>query len=192
MLDLDTPAPEPRRDINDFRLPQNFGSTLGVQKVLTNIPVGKPGGQKFFRTHPSPSMEFPTLIYQDKTAGETYVVSPTLAPELGTLARPAVLHVAVDRVGNAFLIPVMLPDERGNRNPWHDSLAQAVKLAQEKWVRVQANRASGHYDVIVATAELSEPTWPTESVDTLVDIAFRGRTIKSPDHPIIQGLQGKI
>lgn len=32
MLDLDTPSPEPRRDINDFRLPQNFGATLGVQR----------------------------------------------------------------------------------------------------------------------------------------------------------------
>ena len=36
---------------SSLRLSQNFGETLGVKKVLTTVPVGKPPKDRFFRTH---------------------------------------------------------------------------------------------------------------------------------------------
>ena len=61
---------------SSLRLSQNFGESLGVKKVLTTVPVGKPSKDRFFRTHTSPSWVFPTCILENKAAGEIYVVSP--------------------------------------------------------------------------------------------------------------------
>lgn len=192
MLDLETPTPEPRRDINQLRLPQNFGETLGVRKILTHVPVGKPGPDRFFRVHPSEAMRFGTLIYEDKATKDVYVVVPDLADMFGRLARPVVLHLAVDRRGNPFLIPVPLPSQSGSRIPWHESLAQAVNKAKDDWVRIASNMAAGVYDVFVATAALQPPDWPDKKIDELVSLAFKGKIVDQLDHPVIQGLQGKV
>ena len=191
MIDTNTTSPELRREIQSLRLPQNFGQTLGVKKLLTNIPVGKPPPSTFFQVHPSLDMEFKTLVYQDKVAGETYAIHPDLGDLLGTLAKAVVLHLAVDRRGNPRLIPVVLPNEAGIRNPWHDSLAQAVSAAKGQWVRITANRTAGVYDIFAAKEQLAPPEWPEQVMDQIVLIAFRGKVIDSPDHPVILGLEGR-
>jgi hypothetical protein len=192
MPELETPTPEPRRDVNAFRLPQNFAENLGVRKVLTHIPVQKPSPDRFFRAHPSATMEFHALIYEDKAAREIYAVVPSLADFFGRLAKPVVLHLAVDRRGNPFLIPVPLPSTSGSRNPWHESLAQAIEKAKTDWVRIASNLAAGVYDIFVATAGGPPPEWPDKVMDELVQLAMNGKIIDSSDHPVIQGLQGKI
>ena len=58
-------------DLNSVRLPTNYGATLGVKKLLTTIPVGKPKKPQFFRTHQSADMVFPTMILENKEAQET-------------------------------------------------------------------------------------------------------------------------
>ena len=54
-----------------------------------------------------------------------------VAQEMGGLVRPVQLRAAIDRQNNVFLIPVPLPGEDGSRNPWHESLAQAVEHAKK-------------------------------------------------------------
>lgn len=191
MIDNTATTPEPRRDIQSLRLPQNFGQTLGVKKLLTNVPVGKPSPATFFQVHPGLDMEFKTLIYQDKAAGEAYAVLPDLVDLLGNLAKAVVLHLAVDRRGNPRLIPVVLPNEAGFRNPWHDSLAHAINAAKGQWVRITANRTVGVYDIFAAKEQLSPAEWPEQSMDQLVQVAFRGKVIDSLDHPVILGLEGR-
>jgi hypothetical protein len=191
MTVLNTSSNQTASDINALRLPQNFGQTLGVKKLLTNVPVDKPRSDVFFRVHPDLSMEFNALIYKDKTSRDTYVVTLDLRDALGNLAKPVVLHLAVDRRGNPYLIPVVLPNESGNRNPWHDSLAQAVNAAKDQWVRVCADLSAGVYDVRVAATTLAPPEWPEQSMEQLVSIAFRGKVINSLEHPIILGLDGR-
>jgi hypothetical protein len=191
MIENTAATPEPRRDIQSLRLPQNFGQTLGVKKLLTNVPVGKPRPAMFFQVHPDASMEFKALIYEDKSAKETYAVHPDFGDFLGNLAKPVVLYLAVDRRGNPHLIPVVLPNEVGIRNPWHDSLAQAVGAARERWVRISANLSAGVYDVYAAKDKLAPPEWPEQSIEELVITAFRGKVINSSDHPVILGLEGR-
>jgi hypothetical protein len=192
MPDINTPTPEPRRDINAFRLPQNFAENLGVRKVLTHIPVQKPSPDRFFRAHPLAAMEFHALIYEDKTAREIYAVAPSLTDFFGRLAKPVVLHLAVDRRGNPFLTPVPLPSNSGSRHPWHESLAQAIEKAKTDWVRIASNLAAGAYDIFVATADVPEPEWPGKTIEEIVQLAFNGKIIDTSDHPVIQSLQGKI
>jgi hypothetical protein len=185
-------APTTGPDLKSLRLPANYGATLGVKKLLTNVLVGKPKKPQFFRTHSSDEMTFPAMILENKEARESYVVVPEVAQEISELVRPVMLHAAIDRQNNVSLIPVPLPGEDGTRNPWHESLAQAVEHAKLKWIRITANMHAGGYDVYEAEGELPEPEWPAHDIDALVQVAFRGKIITSLDHPIVQSLLGKI
>ena len=179
-------------DLKSLRLPANYGATLGVKKLLTNVLVGKPKKPQFFRTHASDDMTFPAMILENKESRESYVVVPEVAQEVSELVRPVMLHAAIDRQNNVSLIPVPLPGEDGTRNPWHESLAQAVEHAKLKWIRITANMHAGGYDVYEAEGELPEPEWPAHDIDALVQVAFRGKIITSLDHPVVQSLLGKI
>jgi len=179
-------------DLNSLRLPANYGSTLGVKKILTTVPVGKPKKSQFFRTHAAEDMAFPAMFLEQKESRESYVVLPDVAQAISELVRPVMLHAAIDRQNNVFLIPVPLPGEDGTRNPWHESLAQAVEHSKLKWIRIAANMHIGGYDVNEAQAELPEPEWPASGIGALIEVAFRGKIITSLDHPVVQALLGRI
>lgn len=179
-------------DLSALRLRTDYGVALGVKKLLTNAPVCRPKKVQFFRTHSSGEMTFPAMMLENKEARESYLVLPEVAQEISELVRPVMLHTAIDRQNNVFLIPVPLPGEDGTRNPWHESLAQAVEHAKRKWIRITANIHVGGYDVYEAEADLPEPEWPAHDIDELVRVAFRGKIISSLDHPIVQSLLGKI
>ena len=188
-------APTPTTTVTDLkslRLPANYGATLGVKKLLNKVLVGKLKKHQFFRTHISDEMTFPAMILENKEARESYVVVPEVAQEISELVRPVMLHAAIDRQNNVSLIPVQLPGEDGTRNPWHESLAQAVEHAKLKWLRITANMHAGGYDVYEAEGELPEPEWPAHDIGALVQVAFRGKIITSLDHPVVQSLLGKI
>ena len=179
-------------DLQALRLPANYGATLGVKKLLTIVPVSRPKKPQFFRTHPADNMTFAAMFLELKESRESYVVLPNVAQEISELVRPVMLHAAIDRQNNVFLIPVPLPGEAGTRNPWHESLAQAVELAKLKWLRITANMHIGGYDINEAQAELPEPDWPAHGIDALVEVAFRGKIITSLDHPVVQSLLGRV
>jgi len=175
-----------------LRLPQNFGQTLGVKKVLTTVPVGKPPKDRFFRTHQSPDWVYPTFVLEDKVVGETYLVSEEVASVLGSLVRPVELYLIIDRQDNVFLVPVPLPGPNGVRNRWHETLLDAVMRAKTVWLRISANKTLGGYEPFEPIAELPEPTWPVISLDELLDIAFRDRILTSTDHPVVQEKLGGV
>lgn len=179
-------------DLQALRLPANYGATLGVKKLLTNVPVSKPKKVQFFRTHSAADMTFPAMLLEQKESRENYLVMPDVAQAISELVRPVQLRAAIDRQNNVFLIPVPLPGESGTRNPWHESLAQAVELAKLKWLRISANMLAGSYDVYEATGVLPDPEWPAHDIDALVGVAFRGKIITGLDHPVVQSLLGEI
>lgn len=178
-------------NLDALRLPQNFAESFGVKRLITRVPVRKPPKGVFFRAHPDPKWRFPTAILELKEEQETYLLEPGVREVVSELTRPVVLHAAVDRQGNPFLIPVPLPGDDGRRNPWHESLAQAVGHAEQKWIRCTANMHSGAYDIYVAEGALPEPEWPSIDFEDLVETAFRGRIIDSDSHPVISKLLGR-
>ena len=178
--------------ISALRLAANYGATLGVKKLLTRVPVGKPKKSNFFRVHASEEMAFQAMLLEQKEANESYLVLPNIAQEISELVRAVQLYAAIDRHNNVSLIPVPLPGEDGNRNPWHESLAQAVEMSKLNWIRITANMSLGGYDVFAAQASLSEPEWPEYDIEALIEVAFRGKIISSLEHPVVQSLLGRI
>jgi hypothetical protein len=179
-------------DISAYRVTQNYGDTLGSKKVITTANVSKPTKGRFFRTSDDPDCIANVYILEDKTEGTYHLTSPEVAAVLGNLVRPTSLYLAVDRADNPFLIPVPLPSENGTRNPWHQSMLNAIEAAKKDWVRIEADKSAGMYQTFVALGELPEPTWPDMSMDELLQLAFAGRTIDNTDNPKVQMAMGRI
>lgn len=179
-------------DINAYRITPTYGEALGSKKLITIVSVGKPPKGRFFRTSRDPGNTVDVFVLEDKVEGTYHLVSPEVAAALGGLVRAITLHLAVDRASNPFLVPVPFPSENGTRNPWHQSLLNAIEAAKEKWIRIEADKSAGIYQVHGALGELAEPAWPELLMDELVRIAFNGRVIDSPDHPKVQSALGRI
>src|SRR5262249_32297030 len=74
-------APDPF-DPSRLRLSQDFNAALGVKKLLTTVPVGKPSKEWFVRCHHDPDYRIETCVVELKEDGETYLVEPSLWHEL--------------------------------------------------------------------------------------------------------------
>lgn len=180
-------------DISVFRISSTYGETLGSKKIITVVPINRPSKGRFFRTSRDSATTMDVYVFEDKVEGTYHLVSPDVADVLGGgLVRAITLHLAVDRANNPFLIPVPWPSGSGARNPWHQSLLNAIEAAKEKWVRIESDKSAGIYQVHVALSDLEDPTWPTLSMDELVRIAFTGRVVDSLDHPKVQSALGRI
>jgi hypothetical protein len=112
-------APHDPLDLANLRLDQNFVEATSVKKLLTTVPVRKPGKQDFVRVHPSSDYRSTLALIELKDDREMYVVTPSIAQELPGEYFSAVLYTAINRQGVVFLWPARLPAEDGRINMWH-------------------------------------------------------------------------
>jgi hypothetical protein len=180
-------------DLTSLKLGQDYADTVGVKKVLNTVPVGKPNKQDFVRVHPAPEFRLsPAALIELKDDRESYLVTPTMAANLPGEFSACSLFLTTNRQGVLRVWPVKLPGPDGKINPWHQSAADAAERAMTCWVRVTANMSLGAYELFEATGNLPEPKWPEEhSFREILQIAFRGRVVDSPDHPLVLKLQGQ-
>ena len=156
------------------------------------MPITRTRKDQFIRVHPGEDHQLSVMVLEIKgrVDGSCYLLKPAVWGVLPGLERPVVLRLAVDRSGGVFLIPVPLPGHDGRRNPWGESLAQAMPVAEKKWCRISANMGTGSYDILVATGLVEEPKWPAATFPELVSIAFRGAIIEDAEHIVIRQLLG--
>ncbi len=180
-------------DPSRLRLSQDFSAAVGVRKALLTVPVRKPSKEWFIQTHPSADYRIQTAVLELKEDRETYLVDPSLWPELSTESTfgPRAIFTAITRQGVVFLWPVRLPGPDGKLDDWNQSSLDAAAMAQGRWLRVAANMALGAYEVFEASANLPAPEWPEVSFEQLLKVAFGKRYVDSLDHPILQKLRGE-
>ena len=178
-------------DPSSLRLSQDFAATIGVRKVHTTIPVRKPNRQDFVRVHPSDEYRLETMVLELKDENETYLVTPSLWPELSDELIPKVLFTTINRQGVLSLWPVRMPGEDGKLDEWNASALIAAEMAQSSWVRMVSNRSLGAYEAYEATGNLPEPDWPELRLSEILQIAFKGQYITDIEHPVIRRLRGE-
>jgi len=188
------PSVPPKPDFSRFRLSQDFAAISGVEQIRTSVLVGRPKKTQFVRTKKGPENQLVTRVLEWGDQRETYLVEPSLcavSPELVTVVIPTVLRVAATLEGIEFIWPLRVPDpERPNR--WHVAAFEGAKIGEERWVRLVANMAAGEYDVFAARDPLGEPQWSGRTLDELLELAFKGRVIAEPDHPVLRALRGEV
>jgi hypothetical protein len=185
------PMPKPAKSLfHDLSALRRDGSDMsrGAVEVLTHIPVRKPNRHEFIRVHPEYILD--TTVFTDKEERESYLVAPRMRGELVGEARPVLLVPTISRQSALFIWPVPLPSEDGRRNAWTDTAQEAMRLAQEHWVRLMADMGQGLYRIYLAEGQLSDPVWPDKPFEELLEIAFKDRVIDSPDHPVVRRLRG--
>jgi hypothetical protein len=174
-----------------LRLDQSFADTVGVKKVLTTVPVGKPNKQDFVRVHSDPAFRLtPAATIDFKEDREVYLVSPDMARDLPGEVSAVTLFTAINRQGVLRLWPVKLPGPDGRYSEWHRSALEAAERAMKRWVRVTANMALGAYEIFEAVGDLPEPVWPGIQFEEILKIAFGDRFVDSADHPVVRRLRG--
>ena len=177
-------------DPDSLTLTQNYSDLAGVKKIVSTIPVRKPGKQDFVRTHKDSVYRLDTAVLELKDERETYLVNPALRAELQGELITKSLILTINRQNILSLWPIRLPSEDGRLDNWNTSAAEAAVMAQDKWVRVSSNMALGAYDIFEATGEIPEPEWPDMPMSEILEIAFRGRYIDSLEHAVLKKLQG--
>ena len=177
-----------------LRLPQDYGSALGVKKALITVPVTKPSKEWWVRVHPDHDYRVETAVIELKEDNETYLVEPSLWPELAmeSTFSPRALFTAINLRDVTFLWPVRLPGPDGKLDQWSRSRLKAAQMAASQWVRVEPNMSLGAYEVSETSANLAEPQWPDVTFDKLLELAFKDRYIDSLDHPVLRQLRGEI
>jgi hypothetical protein len=177
--------------LSSLRLPDTYSASGGTTLPLKPT-FGKMNKHRFCRVHPGAEFKFRCLLVDDKENGETYLAAPNMAGHLGSLATPKTIRLAVDNSGVPKLIAEPDVDPSGRRNLWQSSYKEAIKQAETDWVRVEANMQAGQYEITKSTNDLGDPRWPKQSMEELINDAFSGRIIDSPDHPYIRQIQGRI
>lgn len=179
-------------DPASLALSQDFAATGAVKKKLTRIQVRKPKKQEFVRVRPGPEWRLTTMLLEDETAREWYVVHPSLHAELADEATPAHLFTATTKQGDVFLWVVKAPKADGSSNPWNDSALAATAEAEIEWVKIVSNMGAGQYDVYQAVAQFADPEWPPETFAELLQLAFGNRFINDIYHDLLRKLRGEI
>lgn len=175
-----------------FRISTGGASGDVVRKVITTIPVRKPGKQSFVRCHPSPAYRAECGLLTLDGDDRPFIVDPSVVHLVSGDLKTVQLRVATDRQGNISLWPVPLPPIDGAENSWNLSHRQIADLAEDRWVRMVSNRGIGAYDVLEATGEIPDPVWPELNLEEIFEIAFGGgHVIESRDHPALRILRGE-
>jgi hypothetical protein len=189
---LDAP---PGRDLFDPRflgLSQDFAAEAHVAKKWDVIRVEKPTKSRVFRVHPT--MRLKTMLLTLKEDNETYLVLPELRAALAgeALCGSHTLLACVTKAGTPFLWPIRMADSDGKWNIWHQSAWHIAEKAQIRWCRMQANRDAGHYVAEYDQRPLEQqqgPAWPDLAFRDWLELAFRGFTINSLEHPVLKRLR---
>lgn len=179
-------------DPNEFRV--GSLTDIAVEKMLSTIPVRRPGRTEFFRVHPEWAADKYLVERSVEMDRESYLVNTKVAELVLTELRPVRLFPCINKRGTVFLWPAKLP--RGDTNEsarrWMDTALQAAEEAKHLWVRMFGNRDLGGYEIFRAKGDLGEPQWPDKTFRELIEIAFRDRVIDRVDHEVIKELNGEL
>jgi hypothetical protein len=182
-------------NLDALRLDPSFEKIAGVKKVLSIVPVRKPHDQEWFWVHPDPAYRLNCWAIKLKDDGEFYIVTPQVARDHEAEVKPFTIYTSVNTSGVVILWPARIATSE-KRDNWAASAHEAAQAGMEQRIRIKANMSLGGYEVYTSDSTTAGPgpTWPTESLSELVNIAFMkvGRYVDSAEHPVMRQLLGRM
>lgn len=182
-------------DPAQFRAPNALdGSGDGIRKEFTHIRVGKPKKSRFFKSHTEPTYRLAVNIIEDDSGmvKEEYLVIGAVTEELIEETKPKLLVFCMDKMGTPFLwlAPRQVEDGFQRANLWNATALEALRLSEQKWVRMAANMAEGAYSIHTSPS-VEEPNWPELPMSELIKLGFgEDRVIRDVNHPVVKRLLG--
>jgi hypothetical protein len=164
-----------------------------VEKILSTVPVRRPGREEFFRVNPHPdyTVDAWLLDWDNGATQATYWVAPIMRDEMVEEIRPYRLFTCMSRRSVPFLWPAKLPFGAGGQgSSWSSSALEIADVATKYWLRMSGNRDVGAYVYVKALGDLGSPNWPDETFSQLLHIGFKDRIIETAEHPAVRSLRG--
>ena len=180
-------------DISKLRSPRKVTKQVNEKKELLAVRFGKPSKNRWFRVHPDHYVEdVATIDYREEMA--TYVLQENVTPYVSDAQiKWVTLHLCVTEKKDLFVWPV---SQKDSTNAWYTSARDAVKLAVDKWVRIEPNLETGCYDAYLPDLDAAvggiEPFWGEMSFEDVLDLALKDVMITTPEHAVIRQLAGDV
>jgi hypothetical protein len=167
--------------------------TVSRRVVPTNVKVGKPPNNVYFRTHPDPAFALDASVIVGRGGSEDfYFVHPHMLAHhtmLPRLRKVTIVIVYTWPGGVISLWPVPFAD--GTRVACWKSYRTACELSKTQWVQMVWNEDKKDADVAIAENISTEPAWPTDlDLTQLLKLGFADKIIDGPEHPYVQRLRG--
>jgi hypothetical protein len=182
-------------DLEQFKIDLKEAGIEGAQEQLAAVSVRRPPATIYFQVDDRKDRTIGLALHEARQGFTTeyYVVMPKMLSVMNDLRGVffAQVYVAVDRHGAVMLWPVKLPTG-GAGNPWYESALKGAELAKTGWIRIFADPNQGQYRIMKALATLGEPAFPEKTMSELLELAFKGRVIDTPDHPVCRRLRGEV
>jgi len=179
------------------KTPQEVARLVGVSNervaasVVKNLDKGR-----FWRTRCDEGWRREdnvfTLLVLKEEMSKTFLLVPHEVEEelrddnrLSDFLIVAELVSAVDTRGKPVVWPI-------DRNSSHSSAESARSIAarlENEWGTMKWSGDS--YEFVKPESDLGNPSWPSGTVNDLLEKAFRGQVIDSMDHPTIKELKGR-
>ena len=181
-------------DFEALRLPPS--GQLIAKRDLSIIPVRKPKKTEWFRVRSGNDWRIDLPLYEDAD-GDTYLIGSdflSFLNERALVRRARIYTLLVHGSGVLLLSPIGLPDVDGKLNSYNRSREEHYRKAETEWISISANKDLAGYDVWTPETRIPEPEWPTppNTLKEMLSIAFKGRYINDPDHPILNQLKGRL
>jgi hypothetical protein len=180
--------------IENLRMNQAELDRPAVKPALLTIQIRSPDRLEFIRVHPREDYRVgPVAFIELRGRREIYLVDPRFKSEL----KPreywiGELFLATNRLGKPFLWMVKIQSPTGRISDWYTSALDCAERAMTDWIQIVADQEAGLYTIVVAEDRLEEPEFPEQSMQELIRLGFKRRTVNSLDHSVMKAMRGKI
>ena len=166
-------------NFDQFRTNQDYVEHLAGRLKSVVIPVKRPDRQLWTYIHPDATWRAPVALVDDRIKQHSYLVVPSLLPEISGEAVLKMLVCYAIRQGSVGLWPIRLPSEDGRLDSYNESAFAIIREYSGKWIRVLTNLADKTYEVYEPmNVSWPAPEWPEGGLESVVEMAFKGRTIQ--------------
>jgi hypothetical protein len=166
--------------------------TVQRKRIITNVSVGKPPTDCYFRVHPDERMWLPAnVVVGPRGRDDLYFVAPKMwsYPVVAKRLRPVTIVVIITWPGSEvqlFLVPKL-----AKVKCWR-TLQTAFERGQTEWLQITGwDEDERDYVLQSAEGELPEPQWPPNlDLSELLKTGFADKIISSPEDPLVRQWRG--
>src|SRR5262245_44443297 len=161
---------------------------------VASVPVRKPARDWFIRCHPEHWRNVRLLEVKEGPDRGYYLVARDAWDAITGAdlpLKPFRLTLAISRDCGVFFWPLRLTEHANRRDDWSAAALRIAKTAETTWVKIYAREGANTYSHKVATGAISDPVWPQQTFQELVDLAFDGRKIADRNDPLVRRLLGE-
>ena len=197
-----TPIAKPGKfDINKFKSKRSatIAGVETLQTALPHHPLAQAGD--FVRLHPdeenfwSSELCFVNVPIKGVKNGVIHLIEEDVAMRNLPSQKIQRFRLALATKPHDVFFLCHVPSQNLD-NAWNATNLQGCEQAKTLWTELTSRKAEGVDGYKISFARnreaFPEPTWPVQSLDTLIEVTFNGRMIDTDDNPGLLRLIGDV